>query len=52
MSIYQFYEYLFKITELERMLRGDKKKPKPVSTEDLMNEAKKKGIKIPSKGGK
>ena len=47
MSIYQFYDYLYKIPELEIMFRGGSKKS--TSTEDLMNEAKKKGIKIPSR---
>ena len=46
MSVYQFYSYLYKISEVEKLFRGEKTK-KPLSTEELIKEARKKGLKVP-----
>uniref|UniRef100_A0A6M3XK73 Uncharacterized protein n=1 Tax=viral metagenome TaxID=1070528 RepID=A0A6M3XK73_9ZZZZ len=50
MSLYQFSSYLDEIPELEKMFSGGKSKQKDTTTtEDLINMAKKKGIKTPKK---
>jgi len=50
MSLYQFSSYLDEISELEKMFSGGGSKQKnTTTTEDLINMAKKKGIKTPKK---
>ena len=50
MSLYQFSSYLDEISELEKMFSGGKpKKGESTDIEDLIDMAKKKGIKIPKK---
>jgi len=46
MSEYQFYSYLYQIPVVENLFRG-KKSSKPTSTKDLIEEAEKKGLKVP-----
>ena len=51
MTIYQFQNYLNNIGEIEKMKSGDKSNKTdpidPVSNEDLVNRAKKLGLKVP-----
>ena len=52
MSIYQFNSYLGEIVEVEKMLSGSGEKGKQkdkTTTEELMKQAEKVGIKTPSK---
>lgn len=50
MSLYQFSSYLDEIPEIEKIFSGGKpKQGESTSTEDLINMAKKKGVKIPTK---
>jgi len=50
MSIYQFNSYLSDISELEKMFSGgESTQGKSINTEDLINMARKKGIKTPKK---
>jgi len=50
MSFYQFNSYLDEIPEIIKMLSGGKPKSgESTSTEDLINMAKKKGVKTPTK---
>ena len=50
MSLYQFNSYLEEIPELEKMFSGSGSKQKDTTTtEDLINMAKKKGIKTPKR---
>ena len=46
MSVYQFYSLLYEIPEIEKLFRGEKSK-KPSSTEELIEEARKKGLSVP-----
>jgi hypothetical protein len=48
MSVYQFYSYLYQIPIVENIFRGGKSK-KPTSTKDLIDEAEKKGLKVPKR---
>jgi len=49
MSLYQFNSYLEEIPELEKMFSGGKSKQKDTTTtEDLIDMAKKKGVKTPT----
>lgn len=50
MSIYQFTSYMDEIPEIEKIFSGGKPKQEgSTSTEDLIDMAKKKGVKIPTK---
>jgi len=52
MSLYQFNSYLGEIVEVEKMLSGSGEKGKQkdkTTTEELMKQAEKVGIKTPSK---
>ena len=52
MSLYQFNYYLGEIVEVEKMLSGSGEKGKQkdkTTTEELMKQAEKVGIKTPSK---
>lgn len=46
MSEYQFYSLLYQIPIVENLFRGKKSK-KPSTTKELIEEAEKKGLKIP-----
>ena len=48
MSVYQFSSYLDDITEIEELFSGGKTtQKKSVSTEELINRARQKGLKVP-----
>ena len=49
LSVYQFYDALYKIVELEKMFRGETEKAEPLTNKELINRAKEKGLAVPSK---
>lgn len=49
LSTFQFHNYMKNIAEIEKMFNGVKEKQKPKANKELVQEAKKIGLKTPKK---
>jgi len=49
LSVYQFHKYMGNIAELEKMVRGEQKEDKKYSNKELVERARKRGLRVPKR---